>query len=43
MIKNVIHNNKLDIEDLAHRMGMEVDEIKKIDYPTFVKMKIKIL
>jgi Ca2+-binding EF-hand superfamily protein len=37
ILKNIIHNNKLDIEDLAHRMGMEVDEIKKIDYPTFVK------
>ena len=37
ILKNIIHNNKLDIEDLAHHMGMNIDEIKKIDYPSFVK------
>ena len=36
ILKNIIHNNKLDIEDLAHRMGISTDEIKKIDYPTFL-------
>ena len=37
ILKNIIHNNKLDIEDLAHRMGISTDEIKQIDYPNFVK------
>ena len=36
ILKNIIHNNKLDIEDLAHRMGISTDEIKQIDYPTFL-------
>ena len=36
LLKNIIHNNKLDIEDLAHRMGISIDEIKKIDYPSFL-------
>ena len=34
-LKSLIHNNKLDIEDLAHRMQMDKDEIKKMDYITF--------
>ena len=37
VMKNLVHNNKLDIEDLAHHMGINIDEIKKIDYPSFVK------
>ena len=37
MLKNIIHNNKLDIEDLAHRMQMSVNEIKKFDFSTFLK------
>ena len=35
ILKNIIHNNQLDIEDLAHRMEISIDEIKKIDYPSF--------
>ena len=42
VLKNIIHNNKLDIEDLAHRMGMSTEEIKKIDYPTFLKQMKKL-
>ena len=37
ILKSIIHNNKLDIEDLAHRMGISTDEIKKIDYSDFLK------
>ena len=37
ILKSIINNNKLDIEDLAHRMGMSTDEIKKIDYDNFLK------
>ena len=37
IIKNIVHNNKLDIEDLAHRMQMSTDEIKKLDYFSFLK------
>ena len=36
-IKTIIHNNKLDIEDLAHKMGISADEVKKIEYPQFFK------
>ena len=36
-MKNLVHNNKLDIENLAHHMGINIDQIKKIDYPSFVK------
>ena len=35
-MKNIIHNNKLDIEDLAHRMQMDTEEIKNYDYNTFL-------
>ena len=36
VMKNIIHNNKLDIEDLAHRMQISTEEIKKFDYVTFL-------
>ena len=36
-LQSIIHNNNLDIEDLAHRMEMDKDEIKKMDYLTFSK------
>ena len=36
IMKNIIHNNKLDIEDLAHRMQIDIEEIKKYDYPNFL-------
>ena len=36
-LQSIIHRNKLDIEDLAHRMQMDKDEIKKMDYLTFSK------
>ena len=36
IMKNIIHNNKLDIEDLAHRMKIDVEEIKKYDYTSFL-------
>ena len=35
ILKNIIHNNKLDIEDLTHRMGISTDEIKKSIIPIF--------
>ena len=35
IMRNIIHNNKLDIEDLAHRMKIDISEIKKFDYETF--------
>ena len=38
--KDIIYNNKLDIEDLAYKMGMKVDEIKQLNYEEF-KDKIK--
>ena len=41
-IKNIILENKLDIEDLAHRMNMKVDDMKKLDFENF-KKKIKML
>ena len=40
ILKNIIHNNKLDIEDLAHRMGIDTPPLgaeKKIDYQNFLK------
>ena len=36
IMRNIIHNNKLDIEDLAHRMKIDISEIKKFDYETFL-------
>ena len=41
-IKNIILENKLDIEDLAHRMGMGVGDLTKLDFENFQK-KIKML
>ena len=35
IVKNIVHNNKLDIEDLAHRMQIDKDEMKRLDYLTF--------
>jgi Ca2+-binding EF-hand superfamily protein len=37
IMKNIIHNNKLDIEDLAHRMKIDIEEIKNFDYPEFLE------
>ena len=36
IMRNNINNNKLDIEDLAHRMQIDIKEIKKFDYSTFL-------
>ena len=36
LMKNIIYNNKLDIEDLAHRMKIDIDNIKNYDYTTFL-------
>ena len=41
-LQNIIHDNKLDIEDLAHHMGIPISEIVKYDYETF-KQKMKTL
>ena len=41
-IKEVIRENKLDIEDLAHRMNINVSELQEYDYETFRK-KLKLL
>ena len=41
-MKNIIHNNKLDIEDLAHRMKINMEEIKKLDYQSFLRHLQKI-
>jgi len=41
-IKEVIRENKLDIEDLAHRMKISPDELEEYDYETFRK-KLKLL
>ena len=40
ILKDIIHNNKLDIEDLAHRMKINMNELEKYDYYTFAQ-KIK--
>ena len=40
VFKDIIYNNKLDIEDLAHKMNMSLDEIKQLNYEEF-KNKIK--
>ena len=39
-LQNIIHDNKLDIEDLAHHMNIPVDEILEYDFETF-KQKMK--
>ena len=41
-IKDVIRDNKLDIEDLAHRMNISTSELEEYDYETFRK-KLKLL
>ena len=41
-IKNIILENKLDIEDLAHRMGMEFNDLIQLDFENFQK-KIRLL
>ena len=41
-IQNIIHENQLDIEDLAHHMGVPISEILEYDFETF-KQKIKTL
>ena len=40
ILKSIIHNNKLDIEDLAHRMKININELENYDYYTFAE-KIK--
>ena len=41
-IKDIIRENKLDIEDLAHRMNIDPTELEEYDYETF-RNKIKCL
>ena len=41
-IKEVIREDKLDIEDLAHRMKISTNELEEYDYETFRK-KLKLL
>ena len=41
-IKNIVLENKLDIEDLAHRMGIEFNDLIQLDFENFQK-KIKML
>ena len=41
-LQNIINDNKLDIEDLAHHMGVPVSEILQYDFDTF-KQKMKTL
>ena len=41
-IKNIVLENKLDIEDLAHRMGMNISDMSKLDFDTFQR-KMKML
>ena len=40
VFKDIILNNKLDIEDLAHKMNMSIDEIKQLTFDEF-KNKIQ--
>ena len=40
IFKNIIYDNKLDIEDIAHKMNMSIDEIKMLNYDEF-KNRIK--
>ena len=40
ILKDIIHNNKLDIEDLAHRMKININELETYDYYSFAQ-KIK--
>ena len=41
-MKNSINKNKLDIEDLAHRMKIDMEELKELDYQTFLRNLKKI-
>ena len=41
-IKDIIRENKLDIEDLAHRMNIDPNELEEYDYETF-RNKMKCL
>ena len=41
-LQNIIHDNKLDIEDLANHMGFFISEIVEYDFETF-KEKLKTL
>ena len=41
-IKDIIRENKLDIEDLAHRMNISTTELQEYDYETF-KKKMRML
>ena len=34
-IKDIIYSNKLDIEDLAHRMKLDINNLQNLDYNTF--------
>ena len=34
-IKDIIYCNKLDIEDLAHRMKLDINNLQNLDYNTF--------
>ena len=40
VVKDIIYNNKLDIEDLAYKMDMTLDEIKQLSFEEF-KIKLK--
>ena len=40
LLKDIIHCNKLDIEDLAHRMKIDINEIENMNYSSFAQ-KIK--
>ena len=40
VFKDIIYNNKLDIEDLAHKMDMKANEMKQLNYEEF-RDKIK--
>ena len=40
ILQDIINTNKLDIEDLAHRMQININELEKYDYDTFAK-KVK--
>ena len=40
VFKDIIYNNKLDLEDLACKMDMKIDEVKQLNYEEF-KDKMK--
>ena len=41
-VQNIVHDNKLDIEDLAHHMGIPISELLEYDFEKF-KQKMKTL